>query len=88
MVFAYSKEAVGRLERDVCAARARIRELEAALARKDAALAAVNTKLQDAIDYHNAAEDTHANDTRELLKYIKAARALIATALTAEEVKR
>ena len=29
MVFAYSKEAVGRLERDVCAAKARIRELEA-----------------------------------------------------------
>jgi len=31
MVFAYSKEAVGRLESDLCAAQARIRELETEL---------------------------------------------------------
>lgn len=69
----------------------RTRELEAEVKGADArqverileleeALGAADEKLKDAVDYHNAAEDTNANDTRELIAFIKKARALIKAA--------
>lgn len=48
------------------------------------ALGAADEKLKDAVDYHNAAEDTHANDTRELIAFIKKTRTLIDAALKRE----
>ena len=92
MVFAYSKEAVGRLERDVCAARARIRELEAALARKDAALAAADKMLAVLDNMHMKLGLPSAYDyegERVAIAYrTNETRALIAAALKEEEVKR
>jgi len=88
MVFAYSKEAVGRLERDLCAAQARIRELEAALADKDAALAAANCELQGigllARDSKISAE-TRGRELEDRAFLIEEVLAEVRTALTEVE---